>query len=258
MAALTALRHSNQRILSARNRKKPPMAVSKRLRYEVLRRDNHTCRYCGATAPDVPLRVDHVTPVALGGTDTPDNLVTACEPCNSGKSSTIEGFVAAVSARAVPPSPEGVADEVERLWVDAYTAQHGPSQLTLQMLDEVRSSARDMYRVGLPYEQLKRAATTSGLKAETFVGLGDTSDAEWLALTAEAFRVWRSLWHRSSRHTSWPSMDDIFFFETSVEEAANDGFDRFSVLRAAARAGHEQRSIITAFLESTAQQGGDC
>lgn len=64
------------------------MAVSKRLRYEVLRRDNHTCRYCGATAPDAPLRVDHVTPVALGGADTPDNLVTACEPCNSGKTST--------------------------------------------------------------------------------------------------------------------------------------------------------------------------
>ncbi len=63
------------------------MAVSKRLRYEILRRDNHTCRYCGASAPDVPLRVDHVTPVALGGTDTPDNLVASCEPCNNGKSS---------------------------------------------------------------------------------------------------------------------------------------------------------------------------
>ncbi|MFB6568261.1 HNH endonuclease [Streptomyces noursei] len=64
------------------------MAVSKRLRYEILRRDSHTCRYCGATAPDVPLRIDHVTPVALGGADTPDNLVTACQDCNSGKSSS--------------------------------------------------------------------------------------------------------------------------------------------------------------------------
>lgn len=51
------------------------MAVSKRLRYEILRRDNYACRYCGASAPDVPLRVDHVTPVALGGTDTADNLI---------------------------------------------------------------------------------------------------------------------------------------------------------------------------------------
>ncbi|WP_435597107.1 HNH endonuclease [Streptomyces anulatus] len=79
------------------------MAVSKRLRYEILRRDNHTCRYCGASAPDVPLRVDHVTPVALGGTDTPGNLVTACQDCNSGKSSsTVDAtLVANVSDDAI-------------------------------------------------------------------------------------------------------------------------------------------------------------
>ena len=40
------------------------MAVSKRLRYEVLRRDNHTCRYCGAQAPDVKLTVDNMAPYA--------------------------------------------------------------------------------------------------------------------------------------------------------------------------------------------------
>lgn len=79
------------------------MAVSKRLRYEVLRRDNHACRYCGATAPDAPLRVDHVTPVALGGSDAPTNLVTACEPCNSGKTSSTPdaSLVADVSADAL-------------------------------------------------------------------------------------------------------------------------------------------------------------
>lgn len=67
------------------------MAVSKRLRYEVLRRDNHTCRYCGQAAPDVPLTVDHVVPTALGGNDDPGNLVTACRDCNSGKSATPPG-----------------------------------------------------------------------------------------------------------------------------------------------------------------------
>lgn len=64
------------------------MAISKRLRYEILRRDNHACRYCGATAPDVKLTVDHVVPVALGGTDDPTNLITACAGCNSGKTSS--------------------------------------------------------------------------------------------------------------------------------------------------------------------------
>lgn len=64
------------------------MAVSKRLRYEVLRRDNHACRYCGRSAPEVALTVDHVVPVALGGSDDPTNLVAACRDCNAGKSAS--------------------------------------------------------------------------------------------------------------------------------------------------------------------------
>lgn len=64
------------------------MALTKRMRYEILRRDNHTCRYCGGTAPDVNLTVDHVLPVALGGTDDATNLVAACRDCNAGKSSS--------------------------------------------------------------------------------------------------------------------------------------------------------------------------
>lgn len=77
------------------------MAVSKRTRFEVLRRDNYTCRYCRAT--DQPLTIDHVTPLALGGTDEPSNLVTACRDCNAGKSSSSPdgSLVADVSADAV-------------------------------------------------------------------------------------------------------------------------------------------------------------
>lgn len=64
------------------------MAVSKRTRYEVLKRDNHACRYCGAVAPEVKLTVDHVLPTSLGGSDDPSNLVAACRDCNAGKAST--------------------------------------------------------------------------------------------------------------------------------------------------------------------------
>lgn len=63
------------------------VAVTKRLRFEILRRDGFRCRYCGHTAAVAELRVDHVIPEALGGTDEPSNLVAACDPCNSGKSS---------------------------------------------------------------------------------------------------------------------------------------------------------------------------
>ena len=62
------------------------MTVSKRARYEVLRRDDFTCRYC--RSKDGELHVDHVTPVSLGGSDHPDNLVAACKDCNLGKASS--------------------------------------------------------------------------------------------------------------------------------------------------------------------------
>ena len=61
------------------------MGVSKALRFQVLRRDGHRCHYCGGSPPDVKLAVDHVLPVALGGTDTADNLITSCAECNAGK-----------------------------------------------------------------------------------------------------------------------------------------------------------------------------
>lgn len=62
------------------------MAVTKRTRFEVLRRDEYTCRYCHSTINE--LTVDHVVPVALGGTDDPSNLVAACRDCNFGKASS--------------------------------------------------------------------------------------------------------------------------------------------------------------------------
>lgn len=62
------------------------MTISKTLRFEILARDGFQCLYCGRGSPAVALQVDHFKPVAVGGTDDPSNLVTACEDCNQGKS----------------------------------------------------------------------------------------------------------------------------------------------------------------------------
>lgn len=110
------------------------MAVSKRVRYAVLERDHHTCRYCGASAPDVRLQIDHVVPVALGGSDEPKNLVTSCEACNSGKASTTPSLEvvadidesAARWASAMRQAAAEIADEREasrapiRQWLAAW------------------------------------------------------------------------------------------------------------------------------------------
>lgn len=59
--------------------------ISKKIRFEVFKRDSFTCQYCGAKAPDVELEVDHIEPVSKGGDDNILNLVTACFDCNRGK-----------------------------------------------------------------------------------------------------------------------------------------------------------------------------
>lgn len=59
--------------------------LSQALRFEVFKRDSFTCQYCGAKAPNAVLHVDHIKPVAEGGTNELLNLVTACVACNLGK-----------------------------------------------------------------------------------------------------------------------------------------------------------------------------
>jgi len=64
---------------------KPRKGLSKRLRFEIFKRDGFRCLYCGVTPAGAMLRVDHVVPVSEGGRDDPSNLVTACHDCNGGK-----------------------------------------------------------------------------------------------------------------------------------------------------------------------------
>lgn len=60
--------------------------IRKSVRFEVFKRDNFTCQYCGAKAPEVVLHLDHINPVSKGGDSEIINLLTSCEPCNLGKS----------------------------------------------------------------------------------------------------------------------------------------------------------------------------
>ena len=87
------------------------MAVkSKRLRFEILKRDGYRCKYCGANGEKVTLHVDHVFPESKGGKDNPSNLVTACSDCNFGKSDV------EISQKRMPiPSKTKVElDEIDR------------------------------------------------------------------------------------------------------------------------------------------------
>ena len=52
-------------------------------RKNILKRDNHTCQYCGIRS--VPMTIDHIIPRQRGGEDSWYNLVVACVACNTRK-----------------------------------------------------------------------------------------------------------------------------------------------------------------------------
>jgi hypothetical protein len=78
--------------------------ISKRVRFEVFKRDGFACQYCGSHPPAAILHVDHIQAVANGGGNEIDNLITACEACNLGK-----------GARPLSVAPESLADKAARI-----------------------------------------------------------------------------------------------------------------------------------------------
>lgn len=66
--------------------------ASLRLRFRVLKRDNFSCRACGASpalTPGLLLHVDHIQAWSRGGETAEENLQTLCEQCNLGKSNVL-------------------------------------------------------------------------------------------------------------------------------------------------------------------------
>jgi hypothetical protein len=94
-------------------------SISDGKRFRVLKRCGFKCVYCGRSAGEVTLHIDHARSVADGGTDDERNLVAACQGCNGGKSS-MSVDVAAVAnqsvrqesppARATVPHPDCCPD----------------------------------------------------------------------------------------------------------------------------------------------------
>jgi len=158
-----------------RNREETPAmakkrtALSKRTRFEIFKRDDFTCGYCGSTPPKVVLHVDHVVPICDGGTNEEENLFTSCEVCNLGKGPVPLG-------EKHPPraedATESLLEKAEQLsayqesmeaWIEArrdwethvatilHTALFGPSEPQL-MLSGKRSKWVLFYVDALGYQ----------------------------------------------------------------------------------------------------------
>ena len=131
--------------------------LSKRLRFDVLERDGFTCRYCGAKPEDGALHAEHIIPVVEGGKTEFANLITSCEPCNSGKGQRIVG-------RDVQPLPDmaALADEAVRAAAEIirWRRAHKKREDTVAL---AAAQIRDEHPITIPGKVLERAIREFGI-----------------------------------------------------------------------------------------------
>lgn len=79
-------RHALEARRRERDRSAPGLTVAQRKALKALwTRQGRLCAYCPAPATEI----DHVIPLALGGTNYEGNLLPCCGPCNRAKSDSL-------------------------------------------------------------------------------------------------------------------------------------------------------------------------
>lgn len=132
--------------------KKKRTALGKKVRFEVFKRDDFQCQYCGAKAPNVTLHVDHIKPVSRGGTNEIMNLVASCHACNMGKTNRelrdaniIELKKRIKGIQKSTPSPEYLAWFDEKMWNEPAVGVDNPLYF-LGWWWLIKEAAREDYR----------------------------------------------------------------------------------------------------------------
>lgn len=151
------------------------IALSKRVRFEVFKRDGFICQYCGAHPPETILHVDHIVAVAEGGGNDMDNLVTACEDCNLGK-----------GARPLNVAPESLADKAARIQ-EAEEQLAGYNAITRARRERIEDQSWEVVAALTGEESIRRDWFRS---IKTFVERLGVDEALEAAEIARAAKPW--------------------------------------------------------------------
>lgn len=142
--------------------------VSKKVRFEVFKRDGFQCQYCGSVPPKVTLELDHIDPVANGGDNDIDNLITACFDCNRGKSDRLLSSI----PKTVIEKTEILAEREEQL--RAYQEIVKQKQLRLE---EDTNLISEIFSTLSPEWELTDAAKVSVRRFIEVLGVMEVGDA---------------------------------------------------------------------------------
>jgi hypothetical protein len=198
---------STKRVQRYRDKRKalglPALGDYTKFKPALIKRDGARCVYCEATDK---LVVDHMVPIALGGTDAQDNLALACKPCNSGKAGRtpeLANMIVRVTSAAdalarYRDSTRNVTVTETPSETETETETETESETEQKQIGE-RASARRAHRIPddwTPSDDLRAFAEGLGLNvsavAANFVDYWKSasgSNARKLDWDA-AFRVW--------------------------------------------------------------------
>jgi 5-methylcytosine-specific restriction endonuclease McrA len=156
------------------------ISIPKRVRFEVFKRDGFTCQYCGAHPPSVVLHVDHVHPVSQGGTNDIDNLVTACEACNQGKSDVL--------LSDIPQSLQEKAAQIVEKEEQIKGYQRVLADKRQRISDEA-DLVNDVYELLNPGYTLNESSLVSVRLFIEKLGVGTVMEAMQIAMTANHIKT---------------------------------------------------------------------
>jgi hypothetical protein len=188
------------------------VALSKRIRFEVFKRDRFCCQYCGRHPPDVVLEVDHIVPVCDGGDSSEGNLLAACFDCNRGKAGT--------SLTIIPKDWAQQAAEI----TEKEEQLAGYREVFRQQQDRIEA---DMWEIA---EILQPGSSRDGMRRDWLsqikrfnerLGLAEVIDAAEIAYSKQSFQLQEE--YLSKKHARFRYFCGICWRKIKAREEGLDG-----------------------------------
>ncbi len=201
-------------------------SIKKSVRFEVFKRDNFACQYCGSAAPDVVLHLDHINPVAGGGGNDIINLVTSCVDCNLGKGAKeLDDKSAIAKQRQQLEELNERREQLEMMlsWREALSTISDDEIDAIELVFSERTG-RSFTESGRKTvaKWLKRHAVADLIRGmdsalDSYFKDGDPDDDERHAeLASKAFKMMPRILSAQSKYADRPYMKDLFYIRAIV------------------------------------------
>lgn len=227
-------------------------SISKKDRFEILKRDCFKCQYCGAAAPDVLLHVDHIHPVSKDGSNEIINLITSCEGCNFGKSDRLLSDSSVLDKQR--NQLEKLQERREQLdmmfkWQESLS---NIASTVVDRLSDIWNEHTGHYvskaGEGTLRRHLKKYSfeeITSAMQAAADTYLRYDGESATLDSGREAFEKIGGVCYMTRVNREDPDLDTIYYIRSILRKRANfyvDEVEIFPLLRRAMKCGidHEQ------------------